>query len=136
MSADAKTGYFASDRAGGLGESDIYKVDLSNFGIFDKEFTKKENNGLSILKGVIRDSFEGSGIAMADMKIIDATGKEIASTVTNENGEYFLTLKGGEQYTIKVSKKGYKAAEEKVDIKLGKAEAFSLEKQIMLSKEK
>lgn len=136
VSADAKTGYFASDRAGGLGESDIYKVDLSNFGIFEKEFTKKENNGLSILKGVIRDGFEGSGIGQADLKIMDANGKEIGSTVTNENGEYFMTLKGGEMYTIKVVKKGYKPAEEKVDLKLGKTDAFSLEKQIMLTKEK
>ncbi len=136
VSADAKTGYFASDRAGGLGESDIYKVDLSNFGIFEKEFAKKENNGLSILKGVIRDSFEGSGIALVELKITDASGKEVGSTVTNDNGEYFITLKGGEQYTLKASKKGYKPAEEKIELKLGKTDAFSLEKQIMLSKEK
>jgi Tol biopolymer transport system component len=136
VSADAKTGYFASDRAGGLGESDIYKVDLGNFGIFEKEFTKKENNGLSILKGVIRDGFEGSGIALVELKIMDATGKEVGSTMTNDNGEYFITLKGGEQYTVKVSKKGYKPAEEKVELKLGKTDAFSLEKQIMLTREK
>lgn len=136
VSADAKTGYFASERTGGLGESDIYKVDLSGYGIFEKDFKKIENNGLSILKGVIRDGFEGSGIALVDIKIIDASGVVIASTTTNEQGEYFLTLKGDMSYTVKASKKGYKSAEEKVELKIGKTETFSLEKQIMLSKEK
>jgi hypothetical protein len=136
VSADAKTGYFASERSGGLGESDIYKVDLTNYGIFERDFKKKENNGLSILKGVIRDGFEGSGIALVDIKILDATGAVIASTTSNEQGEYFLTLKGDMSYTIKASKKGYKLAEEKIELKLGKNETFSLEKQIMLGKEK
>lgn len=136
VSADAQVGYFASDRSGGLGESDIYKVDLSNVGIFEADFKKKENNGLSILKGVVRDGFEGSGIALAEIKISDATGKQVATTTTNEQGEYFLTLKGDVNYSIKVTKKGYKSAEEKIDLKLGKSETYSLEKQIMLNKDK
>lgn len=136
VSADAQTAYFASERKGGLGESDIYKADLSNYAILEKDGKKKSNNGLSILKGVIRDGFEGTGIALADVTIMDASGAVAASTSTNENGEYFITLKGDVTYTIKVSKKGYKAAEEKVDLKLGKTDTFSLEKQIMLNKEK
>ena len=39
-------------------------------------------------------------------------------------------------YTIKASVKGYKTAEEKVDLKIGDKETYSLEKQLMLSKEK
>jgi hypothetical protein len=135
-SADAKTAYIASDRAGGLGGSDIYKIDLSNYGIFEKDGKKKTNDGLSILKGIVRDGFEGSGISSVDIKIMDDAGTLIASTVTNDNGEYFITLKGGITYTLKVSKKGYKVAEEKVDLKIGKNDTFSLEKQIMISKEK
>lgn len=136
VSADARLGYFASDRSGGLGESDIYSVDLSGMGIYEKDFKKKENNGLSILKGVIRDGFEGSGIANVDVKVMDASGNVVANTNTNENGEYFLTLKGGVPYTIKASAKGYKVTEEKVDLKLSTTDTFSLEKQIMLSKDK
>jgi len=136
VSADAQTAYFASERTGGLGESDIYKANLTNYAILEKDGKKKSNNGLSILKGVIRDGFEGSGISMADVTITDPTGTVAASTVTNENGEYFITLKGDVTYTIKASKKGYKPAEEKVDLKMGKTDTFSLDKQIMLSKEK
>ncbi len=135
-SADAKTAFIASDRAGGLGGSDIYKVDLSNYGLFEKDGVKKTNTGLSILKGVIRDGFEGSGIAGVDIKIMDAAGAVAATTITNDNGEYFITLKGGIIYTVKVSKKGYKETEEKADLKIGKNDTYSLEKQIMMSKDK
>ena len=136
VSADAQTAYFASERAGGLGESDIYKADLTNYAIMEKDGKRKVNNGLSNLKGVIRDSFEGSGIAMVDVTIKDAAGIVAASTLTNENGEYFITLQGDMSYTVKAEKKGYKPVEEKVNLKLGKTDIYSLEKQIMLSKEK
>lgn len=136
VSADAQTGYFSSDRKGGLGEIDIYTVDLSSIGILEKDNKKKENNGLSILKGVVRDGFEGTGIQGVDVAVLDATGAVIGSTVTDQNGDYFFTLKGNEIYTIKVSTKGYKTVEEKVDLKLGAKETYSLEKQFLLSKDK
>lgn len=136
VSADEQTAYIASDRKGGLGVSDIYKVDISNYGIFEKDGQKKTNSGLSILKGVIRDGHEGSGITAVDIQIVDDSGAIAATTVTNENGEYFITLKGGVTYILKVSKKGYKTAEDKVDLKVGKNDTYALEKQIMLTKEK
>lgn len=136
VSADAQTAYFASERKGGLGESDIYSADLSNYSLLEKDGKKKANSGLSILKGTVRDGFEGSGIASVDVQILDASAAVVASTITNENGEYFITLKGDVTYTIKVVKKGYKTAEEKAELKIGKTDTFSLEKQIMMSKDK
>ncbi len=136
ISADAQTAYFASERKGGLGESDIYSADLSNYSLLEKDGKKKTDSGLSILKGTVRDGFQGTGIAAVDVKILDASNAVVATTMTNENGEYFITLKGGVTYTVKVAAKGYKTAEEKVELKIGKTDTFSLEKQIMMSKEK
>jgi hypothetical protein len=136
VSADAQTAYFASERKGGLGESDIYQADLSNYALLEKDGKKKTNSGLSILKGTVRDGFEGSGLASVDVQILDAAGAVVATTITNDNGEYFITLKGDVIYTIKVVKKGYKTAEEKADLKIGKTDTFSLEKQIMMTKDK
>lgn len=136
VSADANFAYFASERNGGIGESDIYSADISDYGIFEKDGKKKINTGLSILKGIVRDGFEGTAISDVDVQIIDLNGIVLASTTTNEMGEYFITLKGGVTYKIKVFKKGYKLAEEQVELKLGKTETFSLEKQFMLNKEK
>jgi hypothetical protein len=136
ISADAQTAYFASERLGGLGESDIYSADLSNYSLLEKDGKKKVNSGLSILKGTVRDGFQGTGIASVDVQILDAANTVIATTITNENGEYFITLKGDVTYTIKIVAKGYKTAEEKVELKIGKTDTFSLEKQIMLTKDK
>ena len=136
VSADAQSAYFASERKGGLGESDIYKADLSTYAILEKDGKKKTNSGLSILKGTVRDAFEGSGIASVDVQILDGAGAVVASTITNDNGEYFITLKGDVVYTVKVVKKGYATKEEKADLKIGKTDTYSLEKQIMMSKDK
>ncbi len=136
ISADAQTAYFASERKGGLGESDIYSANLSDYSLLEKDGVRKSNSGLSILKGTVRDGFEGSGLASVDVQILDQNGVVAATTLTNENGEYFITLKGDMTYTIKVAKKGYKTAEEKVELKVGKTDTYSLEKQIMLNKEK
>lgn len=134
VSADAQTGYFASNREGGLGESDIYKVDLTNYAVLEKDGKKVSNNGLSILKGVIRDGYEGYGLPEADVEFADESGTKVGSTVTNENGEYFITLKGGVKYTVTVKKKGFKDTVETVELKLGAKETFILVKEFMLKK--
>jgi Tol biopolymer transport system component len=134
LSADAQTGYFASNREGGLGEFDIYKVDLSNYAILEKDGKKVENNGLSILKGVIRDGYEGYGLADVDIDFADETGNKVASTTTNENGEYFITLKGGMKYAMTVKKKGFKDTTETVELKLGSRDTYSLVKEVLLKK--
>jgi Tol biopolymer transport system component len=133
LSADARHAYISSDRKGGLGESDIYKIDLRNFAILEKDGKKKTGNGLSILKGVIREGNEGFGVADVDVVVSDEAGKEIASTVTNENGEYFFTLNGG-QYNLTVKKKGYKDITEKIDLKKSGEDTYSLEKGYLLKK--
>ncbi len=134
VSADAQTGYFASNRDGGLGESDIYMVDLNNYAVLEKDGKVKSNNGLSILKGTVRDGYEGYGLAEVDVEFTDEAGAKVGSTATNENGEYFITLKGGMKYTITAKKKGFKDAVEVVELKLGAKETYSLVKDVMLKK--
>lgn len=133
LSADAKSAYISSDRKGGLGETDIYKINLKDYAILESDGKKKVNNGLSILKGVIRDGVEGYGINEVDIILTDDAGTQVASTNTNELGEYFLTVKAG-TYNLKVSKKGFKEENEKIELKLGEKETFSLEKGYLLKK--
>ena len=136
LSADNKLAYFASDRKGGIGESDLYSADISEYNLLEVEGQKKINTSLSILKGTIRDGFEGSGLPAVDIQILDSNGIQQANLTTSDIGEYFITLKGNEFYTIKIVKKGYKTLEEKVELKRGINNTFSLEKQFMLNKEK
>lgn len=134
ISANGKVAYFSSERGGGLGESDIYKVDLKDYAILEKDNTIKKSNGLSILKGTIRDGYEGYGLSEVEIIISDAAGSNVASTNTNENGEYFLTLKGGESYKITVKKKGFQEISESFELKTGSTHTYTLEKGFLLKK--
>jgi hypothetical protein len=136
ISADAQTGYFSSNRDGGNGEYDIYKVDLSNYAVLENNFKAPVNPaGLSILKGVIRDDYEGTGLEAAEVSVVNEKGELVSKTLTNERGEYFFTIPGDHEYTIKAEKKGYNEKSEKVMLQLGKrGSTFSIEKQFLLKK--
>lgn len=121
LSANAKTGYFNSDRPGGLGERDIYQVDLSKYLVLEKEMIPKPDNNtvaMAILKGDIFDATEGKGIE-AEVLIFDEAGEKVASTTSaDSNGEYFITLPADKIYQVKINLKHYKPIEEKVDLKI------------------
>ncbi|MDP2385516.1 MAG: carboxypeptidase regulatory-like domain-containing protein [Bacteroidota bacterium] len=135
ISADAKVAYFASNREGGLGETDIYKVDLMDYAVLQKDFKKMTGNELSILKGMIRDGFEGKGLDGAEVELTTESGDKVTSTVTNEMGEYFFSVKGGTTYKIKISKKGFIDTNETINLPMGNnGETASLEKQFLLNK--
>jgi Tol biopolymer transport system component len=133
ISADAKYAYVSSDRAGGLGGNDIYKINLKEYAILEKDGKKKVSNGLSILKGTVRDGYEGYGLPDVEIALFDASGAQVSSTTTNENGEYFFTLKGG-NFKITINKKGFKEISENFELKQSDKETISLEKGYLLKK--
>lgn len=133
LSADAKYAYISSERKGGLGENDIYKIDLKDYAILEKDGKKKTSNGLSILKGTIRDGFEGYGISDVDVILKDESEAQVAATTTNENGEYFFTLHGG-NFSLLVKKKGFTEISEKIELPVSTKETLSVEKGYLLKK--
>lgn len=133
ISADAKFAYVSSERAGGLGGNDLYKIDLKDYAILEKDGKKIKSNGLSILKGTVRDGYEGYGLPDVAVVVTDASGAQVSSTSTNENGEYFLTLKGG-NYKLTINKKGFKEISEEIVLKTSDKETISLEKGYLLKK--
>ncbi len=133
VSADARYAYISSDRQGGLGENDIYKVDLKDFAILEKDFKKKQSNGLSILKGTIREGFEGYGIPDVEISLKEENGTPTASSFTNENGEYFFTLPSG-KYLINIKKKGYADITETIELLKSDKDTPVLEKGYLLKK--
>jgi hypothetical protein len=133
ISADAKFAYISSERKGGLGENDIYKIDLKDYAILEADGKKKVNNGLSILKGTVRDGYEGYGLPDVEVVLTDDAGAQVASTNTNENGEYFFTLKGG-GYNLSIKKKGFKDISEKINLSTSDKETVTLEKGYLLKK--
>ncbi len=137
ISVDAKTGYFTSDRKAVAGDRDIYKVDLTDYPVLEKDMkTKVLNTGpvMAILKGDVFDASKGSGLE-AELVIYDETGAKVGSTTSSaESGEYFITLLAGKTYQVKIDLKDYKSIAEKVEIKIAKDGATTVVKHYLLYK--
>lgn len=101
MDSDSKTGYFSSNRPAGKGGDDIYGF---------KELPCKQT-----IKGTARDSKLLTPLAMVTVQLIDKeTGKIMAETTTNENGEYEMEADCDKQYKVLGSKQDYKDAIEEI----------------------
>jgi Tol biopolymer transport system component len=139
LSVDAQTGYFSSNRKGGLGGRDIYKVDLRNYPVLQKEMKAAAVNAgppMAILRGDIFNASNGSAME-AEIIIYDADGKQIAATSSStEGGEYFITLEANKFYEVKINKPGFKAVDEKFELKKSKEGPTTVVKHFLLYKTK
>ncbi len=98
VTADATTGYFASDRSDSKGGLDIYVIQLNQ---------SNKANATSWVEGRIYDSLNGKGL-MAVVEVIDLDSKLVVSEVeADEQGNYLSVLPLGKNYAFNVSKKGY-----------------------------
>ena len=130
LSVDGKTAHYSSVREDGLGERDIYKIDMSNYPILSDGVAIS----LSILKGVVTN---GEDKIAGDITFKDASGNIVAKTSCDDAGNYFITLAGGNKYTVTVTAEGYVSTTSEIDLPLGKdgktliqVAAFSLDKVV------
>lgn len=134
LSVDAQAGYFTSDRKGGKGDLDIYKVDLSNYPVLEKDMKAKVIDSMAILKGTIFNATDGSAME-AEVVFYDQNGTKIGGTTSNAgSGDYFITLLAGKTYQVKIELEGYKPVDEKVEVKAAKDGPTVLVKHYLLYK--
>jgi outer membrane protein OmpA-like peptidoglycan-associated protein/tetratricopeptide (TPR) repeat protein len=96
--ADGKTAYYASDRNDSKGGYDIYSFEL-----------RQDIRPVKTLwvKGRVTDKKTTKGLA-SSVELIDlVSGHSITKVLTDENGNYFLTLPVGRDYAFNVNHKGY-----------------------------
>ncbi|MFT7613834.1 MAG: outer membrane protein OmpA-like peptidoglycan-associated protein [Parvicellaceae bacterium] len=138
MTASEKYAYIASNRGGGEGGTDIYKVtfwgedkyheiDTEDYllasianPITDPQIEKGvvvKRKSLTVFKGVTLDALTDKNVT-ATIDITDnATGKVIETIKTNTaTGKFLLSLKSGKNYGIAVKAKGYLFHSENFDI--------------------
>ena len=99
VSPDAKTGYFVSDRPGGLGGLDLYSFPL---------YESARPKIVTYMKGRVFD-IETNAPLDASFELIDlGTGKVMVRSVSDsKTGEFLLCLPTGKQYALNVSRSGY-----------------------------
>ena len=122
--SEDKTGYFSSNRDGGMGDDDIY------------EFVENEPLVLDCIQeitGTVRDRISNEVLAGATVKIIDEDNNEISSTITDSDGNYILMLDCSKGNFVRASRDGYVPAEEYLPISDGKPRVvdFYLERDLV-----
>jgi hypothetical protein len=129
LSPDGKTAYIDSDRDGGLGERDIWVVDMT-------ELMPKPHTGpyMSLLTGTI---FNGDGKpVVAELKIFDASGTQVTTVTSGAEGTYQVQLEGDKTYEVRIEVPGNKPIKESVKLDADKAGGtFELVKHFILYKE-
>jgi outer membrane protein OmpA-like peptidoglycan-associated protein len=108
ITTDGKYAYFASDREGGKGGYDIYRVKLP------PEARPVKN--VVTVRGTVTDEFQkplNSGISWFDLE----TGREAGRLYSNpQTGEYIIALPEGRSYSYFAEKEGYYSVSNRVDL--------------------
>lgn len=121
MSASGTRGYYASNRRGGIGEKDIYRITFRSEPV--EELASQQvrpdvqasdinlatrPNAVTILKGVVTDEETGEVLDATVVVTDNDTGEEIARMTANSStGKYLTSLPAGGNYGIAVEKTGY-----------------------------
>ena len=80
---DRKSGYFSSNRPGGKGDDDIYAFD---------EIEAIAFGCTSTASGFVINENDGSLVSKTTIEVINRQGEIVATTVTNNTGEFSLSL--------------------------------------------
>lgn len=122
--SDDKTGYFSSNREGGMGDDDIY------------HFVENEPLVLDCIQdvsGTVRDRISNEVLAGATVMVIDEENREVSSTITDSEGNYILQLDCSKGNFVRASRDGYVPAEEYLNKSYGKPRIidFYLERDVV-----
>lgn len=119
-----KQGYFASNRAGGLGADDIYAFEELRPLNFECE---------QPVTGTVRDKITNAILVGATVKIINEQNEEEQATITDENGNYTLVCDCNKGNFVRAQTQGYLPAEEYLPSSDGKPQIvdFYLERELV-----
>lgn len=123
-----KTAYVDSDREGGLGERDIWVIDMTS--LLPK---KKDGPVMSLITGTV---YNGDGKPVAADITVSENGAEVKSGKSSDAGNYQLELVGDKTYEITVTAPGHKPAKETIKLEADKeGGTFEIVKHFILYKE-
>ncbi len=124
INEENKRGYFASNRADGMGADDIYGFLETRPLIFEC---------LQPITGTVRDKISNEVLVGATVKVIDEDNEEVLSAITDNKGNYTLSCDCNQGNFVRAQTQGYVPAEEYLPISDGKPIIidFYLEREIV-----
>ncbi len=92
MKADGQSGYFSSNRSGGMGSDDIYEF------ISDRPFGESYT-----VTGTVTENLEGEVISGRTIILKNNDGTETASTTSDSKGDYSFALEQDQIYALAIA---------------------------------
>ncbi|MEA1786790.1 OmpA family protein [Arenibacter sp. GZD96] len=122
--AETRKGYFASNRDGGLGGDDIYAF------LETKPLAMDCNQQVT---GTVRDKISNAVLVGASVKVINEQNEEIFATITDNSGNYSLTVDCHQGNFVRALMEGYVPSEEYLVQSEGKDQIidFYLERDVV-----
>ena len=106
FSADGKT-YISSNREGGQGSDDIYKVEIENPIVFDC---------FGSVSGLVVNKQTNKPVINAQIEVLDDM-LQVKVVQTSKNGFYHIEdLECGKQYNLRITEENHKVSTKKIDI--------------------
>lgn len=109
INSETKEGFFASNRIGGKGGDDIYKL--------IEEKPLKIETCKQFISGLITDESTGAILNSAMVVVYDSSQREIARTNTANDAKFKFKVECKATYLIKASKKGYTKNQKSITLK-------------------
>ena len=105
IDSKSKKGYFSSNREGGVGFDDIYRIT-------ELPIKKCEQS----LEGIVTDEQTGIKLASTELILFDSKFNEIKKVNSDADGNYNFAVNCGETYYVRATKPDYEISEIKVSI--------------------
>jgi len=138
MTKDNKKLLISAEYEGGVGERDIYEVDLSEFDILeelDLAVDALTESSLTNVSG--RVLFKGRQMPKVAISVLDSkSGDLVFETTSDDLGRYEVELINGKSYYFKVVDKAYDKYEKRVSLKGDSENLTELEHDIELREKK
>lgn len=100
LDGEGMKGYFASNRPGGLGFDDIYKLEILWIPVQ--------------IMGTVRDRINGFEVAGATVELYDENGELLETAISKEDGEFQFGAFKQRNYRLTASKEGFIPSEKDV----------------------
>ena len=136
MTADNKKLMISAEYEGGVGERDIYEIDLSEFDILEELQIQVENistDSRTLVYGKLINRKTQESIPNQPITIVDnRSGEIVFETQSDEEGNYEVDLLKGNSFYIKVNAKGFEKYEKRLSLKNEMAELNEVYRDIEL----